>query len=363
MRNQPELFLPTLFDSQTCEKTFRQLRSMGTINYTKINFTMIELLHMISRIEIQNDIVYNRLANIAIFPRICINQLKKNTYVMPPNEEIAATIQRALKDAIESSTKFGMSPHESDVHICSLRETKVRSKKKTDELDLVDKDDDIGDFFWNREENLNLKSFDIANISESSKYIEICNPDGSTKIVHKSSIVSLLSDAPNKLSNDRLKRVRGVPLQTTAKRQKKNEHNGGQSFVACDEIFVGDWCLFDLDPEFIPTINLPENAMKNKLIGSVLAFEFVNGKNEKEKQYHFDSAVVIDQNTKQKRDDLFILSSCYAVSVDDASLISLGVSSSLHLNIKHYEYTTPMPSATTDKSMTVENLFNQINNP
>lgn len=35
--NAHERFLPTLFDSQTCEKMFRHFRSMGTANYTKIN--------------------------------------------------------------------------------------------------------------------------------------------------------------------------------------------------------------------------------------------------------------------------------------------------------------------------------------
>lgn len=361
MRNEPELFLPTLFDSQTCEKTFRQLRSMGTINHTKINFTTMELLHMISRIEIQNDIVYNRLANIATFPRISINKPIQNTIVMPSNDEIKAIIQCALKDAIESSTKFGISSQESDVQTCELRETKVRLKKKEDVLELDSSDEDLGNFFLNRDENINLRGFDIGNISEASKYIQISNPDGSTKIVHKSSIVTLLSDTPEKLSTDRLKRVQGVPLQKTAKRQKKHKHDVSQNFATCNEIFIGDWCVFELDPECIPIINLPENAMKSKLIGSVLAFQFVNGKNEKEKQYHLESAVVVDENTEQRRNDLNILSSWYAVSNDDDSLISLGVSSSFHLNIKHYKCTTPMPSVTGDNCVSIENLRNQMN--
>lgn len=39
-RNEKEIFLPAMFDSQTCEKTFRLFRSMGTMEYTKINFTL-----------------------------------------------------------------------------------------------------------------------------------------------------------------------------------------------------------------------------------------------------------------------------------------------------------------------------------
>lgn len=59
-----ELFLTTLFDSQACERTFRQFRAMGTPNFTKVNFTLYELLHMTRRLEVQNDILYTKLPNV-----------------------------------------------------------------------------------------------------------------------------------------------------------------------------------------------------------------------------------------------------------------------------------------------------------
>lgn len=59
--NIPNHFLPTMFDSQTCEKAFRQFRSMGTTNLTRINFSLYELLHMVGRIEAQNYIAYFEL--------------------------------------------------------------------------------------------------------------------------------------------------------------------------------------------------------------------------------------------------------------------------------------------------------------
>lgn len=56
--NTPNLFIPTIFDSQTCEKSFRQLRSMGTVNFTRTNFSLYDLLFMIRRVEVQNEILY-----------------------------------------------------------------------------------------------------------------------------------------------------------------------------------------------------------------------------------------------------------------------------------------------------------------
>lgn len=38
-QNTPELFLPPLLDSQACERMFGIFRSMGTTQYTKINFS------------------------------------------------------------------------------------------------------------------------------------------------------------------------------------------------------------------------------------------------------------------------------------------------------------------------------------
>lgn len=64
-------FLPCLFESQQCEQTFRQLRTMTTLNWTKINFSMLELTHMISRIDLQNEIAHFKLKNTGItLPRI-----------------------------------------------------------------------------------------------------------------------------------------------------------------------------------------------------------------------------------------------------------------------------------------------------
>lgn len=34
-----EMFVPTVFNSQPCEQTLRKMRSMGTMNFTKVNFT------------------------------------------------------------------------------------------------------------------------------------------------------------------------------------------------------------------------------------------------------------------------------------------------------------------------------------
>lgn len=65
--NMGKFYLPTLFNSQPNEEIFRQFRSMGTISYTKINFSLLKLFHLVGRVELQNNIVHVKLAGKGVF--------------------------------------------------------------------------------------------------------------------------------------------------------------------------------------------------------------------------------------------------------------------------------------------------------
>lgn len=53
--NQPELFLPSELNSQTCESAFRALRSMTSTRSTIVNFDMYELLNRSKRLRLQEE--------------------------------------------------------------------------------------------------------------------------------------------------------------------------------------------------------------------------------------------------------------------------------------------------------------------
>lgn len=90
----------TFSDSQGCEKMFRTFRSMGTAQYTKINFSLYEVLHMTRRIEKRNEIAYISLADQKIsFPNKCTG--KTIIHSLPTDEEINATIEKAKHEASE----------------------------------------------------------------------------------------------------------------------------------------------------------------------------------------------------------------------------------------------------------------------
>lgn len=123
------LFKPYLFDSQMCEKTFRQLRTMTSMNQTKINFSMNEMMHMIERVELQSKIVYNKLANTGIiFPRIKIDDTSSlscetessTEFTMPSNAEIVKTVENAKNTAINDINIFGINAYELEIEHCDV---------------------------------------------------------------------------------------------------------------------------------------------------------------------------------------------------------------------------------------------------
>lgn len=346
-----EMFIPNLFDSQPCERTFRQLRSLGTINYIKINFTLMELLHLVSRIELQNDIVYEKLFNIIEFPRMsnsffnARDKAKSPPRSLPSNNEIAKTIKKALLDANQTGIEFGMSSEESrnlardlsqfiECPLKKLTNQKQRIAAIIPESSPEDKNDSSEDetrvehSLINRSENMNLRNYNTSSdnitLDENSKYIHIFDPDGTSKVVLKSSIVGLLSETTGKLSSDRLKRVQTTPLDKVTnrvtKRQKKHQRSetyqdfSENVYINSNEIKIGDWCFFSFDSNTINTSilasiasNIPKenviaSVIDSVVFGCILAFKFRNGKNEKERQYHKDDALTFDvingENTK-----------------------------------------------------------------
>lgn len=336
---KPEWFLPYLFDSQTCESTFRQMRSMGTINFTKINFTLLELFHLIERVELQNEIVYNRLAHTDIvFSRIKQRVQHDHVHDLPSNQELVDTLKTARDDAKNIAIEFGMYSESFDVERCPVKKIKVQKpRQKNQEFFLSDSEDDDNSFIFNEENKLNLREYSNEEtiLEENSKYIEVFYLDGSTQVVRKSSIVGLLSDSTKKLSSDRLKRVQdsGQDSQQSSKRIKlfgyaTKSHND-QLIRKCEEIMVGEWCVFALDFDSSPFIDVPkESIIKNTIIGTVLAFQYHGGKTHKQKQYRKDTAAV-------SSDDLSVLSNWYAINTNGV-LIPLKGSNSFYIPMNKY---------------------------
>lgn len=56
-KQTPEIFKPWLMSSQPCERTFRATRSLTSTFSTIVNFSMLEILYRINKIQTINDIM------------------------------------------------------------------------------------------------------------------------------------------------------------------------------------------------------------------------------------------------------------------------------------------------------------------
>lgn len=276
---QADLFIPSKFASQPCEYIFRQMRSTGTTNFTKINFTLYELQHMVSRVELLNKLAHSR--NEIRFPRIESKKLKEiRDVVLPNDQQIFDAMNKAFRDALENSAAFGMDSQENviknfDVSLLTTligdRDTDQRYSSDASSEDYEPYDDvNVIEQLFNVEANtsnpkmcmnpgvsqpetpVNIQLDTLNQDSESpaatnpgvnheknKNFVEIINPDGTLTNVRKSTIVWKLLENNGKLSSDRLKRVQGSS-EPKRKKQKTTEPSKEDKIVfKTTEIAVG----------------------------------------------------------------------------------------------------------------------------
>lgn len=303
--NQPELFLPLFFSSQTCESTFRQMRSMTTINWTRINFSLQELLHIVNRIELMNDIIYYKLAEHNVtFPRLQRKNVKHKIYTLPSNDEIQKVLDQARTVALLDAVKMGMPTSMHDIKICPITRTSLPLTQNIDGLDDDDDDDEENEPGETTLSCNSLRDYTSletqVNLEENSKFVQVYNEDGSSKTVLKSSIIWLLAESNEKLSQDRLRRVQGVDRAMAEKRNNckqiasQAKKSRLQDLYLSDTIKIGDWCFFsNKEP------SCEKSPFDQIIFGSALSFKYNEGRTEKDRQYSRDYVPVAYDSTNK----------------------------------------------------------------
>lgn len=230
-------FLPSIFDSQTCEHFFRRLRSMGTTNFTRLNFDLLDLIHMINRVEVQNDIAYSKLD----IPGVHIPSKRNEKtifYPLPTDSEISNTIHEAKKEAFEKASFLkmnnGISEFDEEIEKYSF-DSRINTNVPEDELEYdSDIEEQLNNFNDNspnygEEDGLfdESKAYDDGvdrNTTVNSSLTQVIDINGEEKTIPKSTLVWILTEKGGKLSNDRLRRFQSSLLKSDVpqKRQRKN---------------------------------------------------------------------------------------------------------------------------------------------
>lgn len=338
---KPELFLPGLFSSQPCESTFRQLRSMTTPNWTKINFTLLEVLHSIGRIEMQNDIAFFKLSAFVSLPRIQNQDAKHTIYELPTNTEIQMILKKAMDSAIDSAKEFGMTAIKADdIILCEIKKGKIPPAKPESENYTYKEIEDI-----DVNDTLDCSNFkDYSNqckeFDGNSPFIQIIEEDGTSKIIRKSSILWVASESNVKVSNDRLKRVQSLSASSLSRKRSQkipDNHHLAKKIKNILEInsviCIGQWCIF----RNVDDLNhLKNESFQNIIIGCVLGFRYAGGRTQKEIQYGFDYAELSSDK------EIEVLATWYKCS-ESLRLLSLSPKQNFFLSIKNYIATIDDP--------------------
>ncbi|XP_058826771.1 uncharacterized protein LOC131686793 [Topomyia yanbarensis] len=110
--NSHDQFIVQNLSSQPCETTFRELRSMTTVNHTAVNFTMKDVEQRMQRVQMKLLIAHRR-KNILAFPSLrkqASKALAAKSCELPDDDQIKQAIEKAAQDASELLISVGFDP-------------------------------------------------------------------------------------------------------------------------------------------------------------------------------------------------------------------------------------------------------------
>lgn len=316
---QEALFLPPLFSSQPCERIFRMMRSLGTVNFTKINFSLSELFHMIGRVEIMQNIIHT--SKDIVFPRISTAAPSDNPcHELPSDEEIKETIESARKAALEDAKLFGIHLNANDISNSMVEKHQGEAVSDSDnEIEL----EEAREKELIEEQQIHREKYGSSEQS-SGKYLHFVDEDGTERIILKSTFIWNHTMSKDKLSTDRLKRVQGSSTASNAKRRKKSKGgtaenqvqndipnanpNEDQNLLKSEEIMIGDWIIINMR-NVATSSHLNTGGLNGHLIGMVTGFRFID---EKNRSMHCKSEFVyLSKKEKKTNGKMIVLAIWY----------------------------------------------------
>lgn len=170
---------------------------MGTVNFTKINFSLYEILHMIGRVELQHHIAYFKLSEDAIsFPKNHKRNQKIKIYELPSVNEIERVLNEAKQKAIDDARSFGIRSE-------NFEEYQFQSRINVDEYS--DDEDAVNMGIEERPNEVDANEGDEEG--EHTPFTKIIDENGEEYLIRKSSLVWMLTEPSVSISKNRLRRV------------------------------------------------------------------------------------------------------------------------------------------------------------
>lgn len=196
--------------------------------------------------------------------------------------------------------------------------------------------------------NRNLKDYpQHSQDDENSSFVNLIGNSG-IKTVRKSSLIWNMSTNKERVSSDRLKRVRGTKRKSCHQLEFVDVSAILEPLHAAEKIKIGDWCIFT---------NVFDETPDTFILGNIISFQYAaKSKAYKDRKYTWDFASVSpNENDPKKMDvlsfwyrisanasiELFKLPKCTFVSMDDYlatllnNVIQKNINGSIYVSQKH----------------------------
>ncbi|KAG4071989.1 hypothetical protein HA402_000637 [Bradysia odoriphaga] len=267
-----KIFFPDLYASQPCEKIFRQVRSFTSTFSTVVNFNMLDVIHRIKKVQLQSDIIAEWNDRIK-FPRfekkLSVNDGLSYKIEGLNRTSIITEIEKAKNAVTSDLQNFEIDTSVLNFH-CQVKPVLDMDDEGDSDSDIDSDVEELGsnyDFFedegeFSLEEN-EFESLDFAEHLTAETYL----PD------------------KYKLSSDRLVRVQEKDYLKGNIFGTGNTCISNDSFVVCDQITIGEWCIF--------YDNIDEENKRSKiLVGHALGFTYLDGDTFKKREFSKRSASI-----------------------------------------------------------------------
>lgn len=177
---KPKFFSSSLFDSQVCESVFRQVRSFTSTFCTVVNFTILEIINRVRKIQLQNEIMTTSEGKIK-FPRFekKTDEIEKNivndrqAFNGLNREEIITNIEKAKEAVITDLDDLGVDISKLDFH-CQV--PAAYEEALTQSYSDVESESDSDSEYQSEDESPNITA-DVSadDIDEYNEFLEDVN--------------------------------------------------------------------------------------------------------------------------------------------------------------------------------------------
>ncbi|KAK3907516.1 Maturase K [Frankliniella fusca] len=346
----PQLFRPWLYSSQPCESLFRMFRGMSTTFNTVVNFSMLDMIYRLRRIDFMAE-AYVNLKEKYSFPRQlrAFQAIEGQEYIcatLPEDIDIEHAVHRAFQKANEYAVNMKLIKHPlrqippstmaQVVHESSLESEEIDDEEIDN--DVAETNEDIGEALESDSEEENeinedlaisssatgIRMYDNIEVTPTSPFVRVKLDNGDKTVIRKSTYCWRLSCGDTKLSSDRVVKFKSKAVQHRSK--STNNINSTPSVEAV--VSIGEWCAFVSEDKSI-------------ILGRIIAFSFMSGTSWSNQAYQGNTAKI-----KHEGREVGCMCSWFSTSCSNRNQTVLNeVTMDLQgfYSLRHYICTIPRP--------------------